>query len=100
MNDKVPSVVVTSSLIKKLEWSSYQQGPGSGPMFSGGDGAWIPACPLCGGIKDSEWAGSGFNDTVRGHRPTCELGIIAKHVREHDYNWRPAESIDEEVEGD
>lgn len=57
-------------LLLKLEWSGQRRGPGSGPMFSGGDGHLWPVCPLCGGLKE---ANRDFNDDAVGHRPDCEF---------------------------
>lgn len=59
-----------TQLLRKLEWSGKRLGPGSGPMFSGGDGTPYPACPLCGGLKEPNQE---FNKEAVGHRPECDF---------------------------
>jgi hypothetical protein len=57
----------------QLEWSGYQRGPGSGPMFSGNDGEKYPACPICNGLQKPN--GSFIPEAV-GHRPGCKLALL------------------------
>ena len=54
-----------------MEWSAVTRGPGSGPMFSGGDGDIFPACPKCRGIKPSVEARGTFVEDALGHKPDC-----------------------------
>jgi len=56
--------------LKKLEWSGYVSGQGSGPHGSGGDGRGYSACPVCYGLKVRN---NEFNDTAVGHRSWCTL---------------------------
>lgn len=63
-------------MLKRLEWSGRDQGPGSGPMFSGGDGVLISACPICRGIKPDDPHRHEFAPMAWGHRGSCELKKI------------------------
>jgi hypothetical protein len=60
-------------LFLKLEWSSYQQGQGSGFMGSGSDGAHYTACPICGGINPKAGAECEFTKSAIGHKKSCRL---------------------------
>ncbi len=62
-----------NTLLKKLEWSSYRQGPGSGIMSSGGDGPMVQCCPCCKGINPADKNADDFIQEVIGHRKDCEL---------------------------
>jgi hypothetical protein len=64
-------------MLKRLEWASFRQGPGSGYMFSGSNGAWIPACPICGNVHTEKGKGS-FIAEARGHKPDCQLQRLLK----------------------
>lgn len=55
---------------ENLEWSGEVRGPGSGPMFSGGDGERYAACPVCRGLKEPNGA---FVKSAVGHQPGCRL---------------------------
>jgi len=74
--DRLDRVEVSNTamvqLLKRLEWSSFQQGQGSGYMSSGGDGPWIPACPICRNVHP-EKGKSEFIAEALGHKPDCEL---------------------------
>lgn len=59
------------------EWSATVRGPGSGPMFSGGDGAAHPACPVCRGIQPTTIARCVFVADAIGHRPDCTYSAPA-----------------------
>jgi hypothetical protein len=66
-------VAAVGSALGDHQWSSQRQGPGSGPMFSGGDGKWYPACPECGGIKPGVGAESVFMAEAIGHKTNCRI---------------------------
>ena len=65
-------------LLRKLEWSGVQHGPGNGPMFSGGDGDRVAACPLCHGINPKDKGRDNFIKSAHGHRVGCEIVEILK----------------------
>jgi len=67
------------SLLKELEWSGRKAGPGSGPHGSGGDGELYAACPMCGGLQESN---PSFMSTAVGHRSRCKLAVTLRKVRE------------------
>lgn len=67
-------------LLAKLEWSGICSGPGTGFMNSGDDGTQHPACPLCGGIKDTPFARADFN-AVFGHKPKCKLAKTIEELK-------------------
>lgn len=70
---------MSRELLENLEWSSFRQGPGSGFMDSGGDGAMVSCCPSCKGVKpDYPNAKSFFIQEVIGHRNDCELASELK----------------------
>ena len=60
-------------LFLKLEWSSYQEGQGSGFMSSGNAGAHYAACPICSGIDPEVGAEGDFNKSAIGHKKWCRL---------------------------
>ena len=65
--------------LRFVEWGGCQQGPGSGLMFSGGDGAMVRACPACKGIDPSDPGASSFTERAQGHRHECCIAeAIAK----------------------
>jgi hypothetical protein len=74
MNTKI------KKLLKKLEWSGYQQGQGSGFMSSGGDGRHYPACPICDGIQPGSGSEGDFMSSAVGHRSRCQLKSILKDL--------------------
>ena len=53
------------------EWGGTRSGPGSGPMFSGGDGDTVSCCAECGGINPSDPGRWDFIEESWGHRSTC-----------------------------
>ncbi len=53
------------------EWGGTRSGPGSGPMFSGGDGDTVSCCAECGGINPSDPGRWDFIEDSWGHRSTC-----------------------------
>jgi hypothetical protein len=63
-------------LLKRLEWSGYQQGQGFGYMGSGNDGVHYPACPICNGIKPGVGAERDFSVEAIGHMVRCVLKNI------------------------
>lgn len=65
--------------LRELEWSGCRQGPGYGPMGSGGDGDLYPACPRCGGLQRSSTA---FVPEAVGHRPDCSLAALIRDMSE------------------
>lgn len=74
-------------LFKKLEWSSFQQGQGSGFMSSGGDGPWVSSCPYCDQIKPGTRGASDFMESAHGHKRSCRLNLtiieLGKHKRQN-----------------
>jgi len=76
INDPMQQVL---SLLKELEWSGRTAGPGSGPHGSGGDGELYAACPMCGGLQESN---PSFMSTAVGHRSRCKLAVTLRKVRE------------------
>jgi hypothetical protein len=74
--DRLDRMEVSSAamvqLLKRLEWSSFTQGQGSGYMSSGGDGPWIPTCPICRNVHPEKGKGD-FIAEALGHKPDCEL---------------------------
>jgi hypothetical protein len=71
-NGVAVKLLQTLSLLKRLEWSSYEEGPGNGFMDSG-PGRWFRACPTCHQVcPDEPWEGS-FNKSAVGHKKSCEL---------------------------
>lgn len=75
MSVKVDALKLSACIVmlKKLEWSGYQQGQGSGYMSSGGDGRHYPACPVCDQIKPGVGAHGDFMKSAIGHRKSCKL---------------------------
>ncbi len=69
-----------ASMLKRIEWCSVEQGPGSGPMFSGNDGTRYPACPVCDGIKPGCGARVDFSPEAIGHKPRCSLNKLLKDI--------------------
>jgi hypothetical protein len=78
-HDRLATYVALFGSLEELEWSGEAVGPGSGPMFSGNDGARYPACPLCGGLKEPN---NSFIESAVGHQPGCRLAaVLGKPVR-------------------
>ena len=73
----IPIAIV---VLRELEWSSFSEGPGSGPHASGGDGAWIPSCPSCRGIKPDHPGRTSFIESAWGHRSDCRLDQALKEA--------------------
>jgi hypothetical protein len=64
---------ILKAVVKALEWSGSVQGPGSGPMFSGGDGTYYAACPACGWLMRPN---GDFDTKAVGHKPNCPVKAI------------------------
>lgn len=64
-------VTFLMSVVRKIEWSSYQQGQGSGFMGSGGDGWLVSCCPVCHGINPDDPGKIEFVEESHGHRKNC-----------------------------
>lgn len=60
-------------LLKSIEWSGSQQGPGSGPMASGGDGVLSQSCPVCRQINPKDPYVCNWIDEAVGHKSDCML---------------------------
>ncbi len=79
--DQLDNLVISNyalkEMLKRLEWASVREGPGSGYMSSGGDGARIPACPIC-RIVHPEKGKSDFIAEALGHKPDCELLAVLR----------------------
>lgn len=60
-------------MLKKLEWSSFQLGQGSGYMSSGGDGPLVRACPVCNQIDPKDPGKRDFMEEAHGHKRSCKL---------------------------
>ncbi len=69
-------------LLRKLEWSSYCRGPGSGYMCSGGDGPLVRACPICGNVDPSDpLARNNFIAEAHGHKKDCWMGTKISDIK-------------------
>jgi hypothetical protein len=55
-------------IVRDLEWSGERQGPGT--SMGSQDGAWYPACPICGGLEEH---GVGLSSDAVGHRSGCRM---------------------------
>jgi len=71
----------TLKLLKKIEWSATERGPGWGYMGSGGDGPSYAACPSCGGLEKSN---PDFNKRSVGHRSRCKIKLLLDKAKEFD----------------
>lgn len=65
------------AVVKVLEWSGSRQGAGSGPMFSGSDGRYYAACPVCMQLKN---ATLDFVSEAVGHQQSCALKNLIDHL--------------------
>lgn len=71
-------IKLAARALRKVEWAGEQRGPGSGPMFSGGDGQRVRCCPACRGIDPSDPFKGEFVADAHGHRPGC---VVAAALR-------------------
>ncbi len=67
------------TMLALYEWSSWAEGPGSGPHDSG-PGSRFDACPACHGLKECSAARTCFVASAFGHRRGCELEALLKKL--------------------
>lgn len=72
-----------NKVLLHCEWSGTRSGPGSGPMFSGGDGDTVSCCAECGGINPSD-PGRGTSSKNHGDIVPHAAGLVrvASHLTE------------------